>query len=591
MLRWSLRVPKNKPATGLLQSEVFFSPALLLLNFILGFLIYSNTFHAGFHFDGIGSIRDNPFLGAPYPILKPCAGDNVSRCLTYLTFVFNFRLHGLSLPGYHLVNLLLHIGTSLLLFEMLRLFFKCPRLNGRLPESSVSFMAWGASLIFLSHPIQTQAVTYIWQRFAVLATFFYVLTVALYIKSRLSNSAVFYTASIISMVCALFSKEIAATLPVMILILEGLFFDRSSSLKKRLLFTAPFSAAILLVPAAVALSGKLGFYLRPHSYYGYPTAFGADYFLTQLNVVRTYLRLLILPLNQNLDYDYPITHSLFTFSTLASAFLFLGIFAAAFVMRTRHLLLLWGTLWFFLSLSIESGFLPIRDVIFEHRLYLPAAGFAAVFSYALILIFKNPRGFIAALLAVVVIFSVLTYKRNEAWESEITIWEDVVKKSPAKARGYARLCLAWKEEKNFSRAIPYCLKAIELSPKNAFTYNNLGAMYGEQKNLIKASENFKKAIGYARKNRDDRPLLGHSYNNLANVCLMRGQLQKALLFYSKSVDYDLFNTSAHFNRAVALLKAGNIEAAKAERGILFQLGALPLAERLGSLVENAPGNK
>ncbi len=573
------------------RQKHLFPLGLLFLNFFLGFLIYSNTFHSGFHFDGIGSIRDNPFLRPPYPLFKSCEGDNVTRCFTFLTFAFNFRIHGLSVAGYHLTNLLLHVGASLLVFRMFQLLSASPRARGCIPENSGAWAAWAASLVFLCHPIQTQAVTYIWQRFAVLATFLYLLSVVSYLTFRFSGRRLFYALSLFAMVLALFSKEISATLPVMILLAEWLFFDGSTPRKKRLLGLVPFAAAILLIPAAVAASGKLGFYLRPHFYYGYPTAFGADYFLTQLSVIRTYLRLLIFPANQNLDYDFPVSHSFFSAPPLLSAGLILAILAAAFCIRSRHRLLFWGVLWFFVSLSVESGILPIRDVIFEHRLYLPMAGFAAVLTYSFFAVMRGPQKALAALGVIVLIFSVLTYERNKAWKSEITIWEDVIQKSPSKARGYARLCLAWKDEKNFSRAIPYCLRAVELSPRNAATYNNLGAMYGEQKNFLMASKSFKRAIGYAKKIPDDRHLLGHSYNNLANVCLLQGKLREALLFYNKAVDNDPFNPSSHFNRAVALLKSGNRTSAKTEQEILFQLGALPLAGQLESLLQRSVNEK
>jgi hypothetical protein len=100
-----------------------------------------------------------------------------------------------------------------------------------------------------------------------------------------------------------------------------------------------------------------------------------DYLLTQFSVIATYIRLLLFPVNQNLDYDYPISHTLFEFPTIFS-FLFLVstvIFGVWMFKKSR--LISFGIFWFFITLSVESSIIPIRDVIFEHRIYLPSVGF------------------------------------------------------------------------------------------------------------------------------------------------------------------------------------------------------------------------
>ena len=109
-----------------------------------------------------------------------------------------------------------------------------------------------------------------------------------------------------------------------------------------------------------------------------------DYFLTEFSVIVVYLRLLVLPIDQNLDYDYPVYHSLLEPKVFVS-FLFLSaIISLAFYLlfvsersTRRNLFKLtgFGLLWFFLTLSIESSIIPIEDVILEHRLYLPSIGF------------------------------------------------------------------------------------------------------------------------------------------------------------------------------------------------------------------------
>lgn len=565
---------------------------LAALNLLIGLLIYSNTFQSGFHFDGISSIRDNPLLREPHSLFKTCENDNITRCLTHLTFALNYRLHGISTAGYHAVNLALHIGASLVLFWLILQILQTPRMQGQVKAERIPLIAWGASLIFLCHPLQTQAVTYIWQRFASLAAFFYFVTIALYLSARFKAKASFYGLSFLCMILAMFSKETAATLPVMIMVTELVFFDSSSAskkIRKRLFFV--LGAALLIIPFAVFLSGKLAFYLKPHFYYGYPTAFGLDYFYTQLNVIRTYLRLLVLPLGLNLDYDYPISRSFWELRTLLSFALIASLLSAAAVFRSRLRILSWSVFWFFITLSVESSFLPIRDVIFEHRLYLPLAGFAAFSSFLLHKICRTPKVFTAALLITVSVLSVLTYQRNEVWKSEITLWEDVIQKSPHKSRGYSQLCLAWKEAGHFDTAIAYCEKAVALNSQNAVTYNNLGSMYGERRDFEKAAQAFAKAISLAGKNSRDRETASRAHNNLGNVYFMQGKLMEALDSYEQAIFYDPLNALAHFNLAKAALKSGNRSLAEAEMNLLFQLNAFELAVKIkASLARPSSGS-
>jgi hypothetical protein len=108
-----------------------------------------------------------------------------------------------------------------------------------------------------------------------------------------------------------------------------------------------------------------------------------DYLLTQFNVIVTYIRLLFLPINQNLDYDYPLAHSLFAFPTFLSfLFLVMLVIVGVWIFRKSRLIS-FGIFWFFITLSVESSIIPIRDVIFEHRVYLPSVGFVICLTVAL----------------------------------------------------------------------------------------------------------------------------------------------------------------------------------------------------------------
>lgn len=145
-----------------------------------------------------------------------------------------------------------------------------------------------------------------------------------------------------------------------------------------------------------------------------------------------------------------------------------------------------GVFLFFLAPAVESSFLPMIDVINEHRLYLAAAGFFAALTTGIFLGLAKWEGRWPALnwavtlllLVLAGAYGVATYQRNQVWQSEITLWEDVIKKSPRKARPYDELGLAYARQGRYAEAVPLYLQAIALNPRFATYYSNLGVAYG-----------------------------------------------------------------------------------------------------------------
>ena len=154
------------------------------------------------------------------------------------------------------------------------------------------------------------------------------------------------------------------------------------------MFLLPFGLAILIVPLGlldlVDLQKPWAEILHSISRKSFiaTTVSRGDYLLTQLVVWVTYLRLLLLPLNQNLDYDYPIYHSFFSPAVLLSFLLLVALLGLAVWLLQRYRqrepavrLMAFGIFLFFLAPAVGSSFMPMVDVINEHRLYLAAAGF------------------------------------------------------------------------------------------------------------------------------------------------------------------------------------------------------------------------
>jgi tetratricopeptide (TPR) repeat protein len=231
------------------------------------------------------------------------------------------------------------------------------------------------------------------------------------------------------------------------------------------------------------------------------------YFFTQFRVMITYIRLLVLPFNLNLDYDYPIYKSFFELPVLTSFLCITAILYSAKLMFSKYRLLSFSICWFFLTLLPESSILPQEDVIFEHRLYLPMVGFCIFLASgiyyvslrgALIsceVIFKRTTQFAVLILSLLIAFySILTYQRNKIWINETVLWQDIVQKSPHKARPYINRGWAYYNQGNFAQAMSDYKKAIAISPEFIYPYDDEGLIYAKESNLTQAIAEYDQAI-------------------------------------------------------------------------------------------------
>jgi tetratricopeptide (TPR) repeat protein len=495
----------------------------------LGLLAYSNTFSVPFLFDDEGYILENPAITDPgymadleraegLPLHENVRSTLRSRHLVYLSFAMNHRLHGLQVTGYHAVNLAVHILNAALLYFLVILTFKTPCLRGSELTRHSGSIALLSALLFVSHPLQTGAVTYISQRFASLAAFFYLLSLVSYVRSRLSirNSPrlLLYALAVLSAICAMKSKETAFTLPAAVALYEFFFFaghgpeGRRAALARRVVYLLPLFLTMLIIPLSLIKPGlPLG-----EAVEGATRAQGAisrvEYIMTQPRVVVTYIRLLLLPVNQNLDHGYPtygppLKPAVFLSSVFLLMVLALGAYSYYRSRRGEPLqrLVSFGVFWFFIALSVESSVISLANVMYEHRVYLPSVGAFVAAAAAAALAFSNMPGegrprkaAILILLLLPALFTAAAYKRNAVWQSGITIWSDVVGKSPGNARGHFNLGLAFQRAGMTESARMHYEAALDLEGNMFQAHLNLGQIYGEKGLVREAAGHFQAAL-------------------------------------------------------------------------------------------------
>ena len=345
----------------------------------LTIIAYSNTFTASFHFDDHPAILENSSI-------RYVTMDNIldilktTRPVVNLTLMLNYQLSGLNVVGWHIFNIGNHIANSYLVYLLILWTLTLPALAAKFGEKAKRMALLGA-LLFAVHPIQTESVTYIISRSETVASFFYLSAMLLFIKGARTEKFYYYICAFFSSLLAMGSKEWAATLPAMILLYDFIFLS-GSNLKQVMVRWKAY--ALMMLPwLAIA---KILTLHKGSSGIGFSvvTTTGitpVTYLLTSFNVLWTYVRLLFLPIGQNLDYDYPIAKTLFEFPTLLSFIGHIAVVSICFWLYKKRgwLLVPFGAAWFYITISPTQSFVPIIDVIFEHRLYLPSIGFFLVF--------------------------------------------------------------------------------------------------------------------------------------------------------------------------------------------------------------------
>ncbi len=511
-------------------------PVFLLLA-MLATLIYSNTFSVPFVFDDVRNVIENSRIKE----LRNFLDFSGSRYMGFLSFALNYHFGQLNPFGYHLVNLFIHVTNGFLVYLLVLLLFRTPTIVSCDMKVPSSWIAFATALLFISHPIQTQAVTYIVQRFASLATLFYLLAVVSYMKWRQAESKegyLWYGFALLSTILAMKTKEISFTLPAMLLLIEKVFFRRREG--KQWIALVPFLVTLLIIPFSridVVGGAENGFAQET-------TEIGrSKYLFTQFRVIITYVRLLLFPMNQNLDYDYPIYRSLFDPSVsmsvlFLSVLLVLAIYFVFISSSALFRLIGFGILWFFLALSIESSIIPIRDVIFEHRLYLPSIGFFMVFSLFFFSTWDRMNWYIPAFVSIVFIFSIATYRRNNVWIEELTLWQDVVSKSPMKARGHNNLGDVFSRDNKIEEAIAHYAEALRIDPDYINAHINIGVDLEREGKLQEAEAHYREALQID-------PQFRKLYFNLGLVLMKQERLDQAAEFLQKALQLDPEFVLAH----------------------------------------------
>jgi tetratricopeptide (TPR) repeat protein len=506
----------------------------------MGAIAYSNSFDCSFHFDDTPNIEDNITI-RNLSNVKAWWVFYPSRPIGYLSFALDYHFHKLDVWGYHLVNLGIHIINAVLVWWLVMLTMATPVMKAQPISRHKGAMALFTALLFVSHPLATQSVTYIVQRLASLATLFYLLSLALYVKGRVREGNkdtrvyFYYAGSVLCAILGMLTKEIVFTLPFALVLYEFSFIRTDTwkfDLKDRGVQIPVIILVIFVALFFLNFSFEIFNSIPPllNQGYDYPIT-AREYLLTQFSVILTYIRLFILPVNQNMDYDYPISHSLLEWHTLFGLLSLVGIFVAAIFLVRRYRLISFGIFWFFLTFSVESSVIPIsQNVIFEHRTYLPSIGFfLALTGVVFYFIWDRYRQVSVGVLVLLVLTNaVLTYERNKVWKSEYSLWADCLKKSPNKPRPLCNYGKALADAGNASEALTYYDKAIKLNPQFYDVYYNRGNAKTKLGDDLGAIADYEETLRI-------NPYYANAHYNLGNALARQGNMTEAVVQFEEAV--------------------------------------------------------
>lgn len=509
----------------------------------VGLLIYSHTLKAPFYFDDIVHIVES----SPSRRDLAMALHNIfnSRGIADLTFALNYSYGGLDVTGYHVVNIFIHLASSVVVYSIMTLLVQ-----------GTGWVPFAGALIFLTHPLQTQSVTYIIQRYTSLSGLFLLLCTMFFCRAyqRFSGdrrySALFCGCYVSALCCgaaAVFTKQNAAVIPVLLMLVVCFFIEQHGRYVRVVALVAPFAVAPLcqvytqlINPVFMQKSSIATVTMVADGTVAAATPL--TYLVTEFSVIWLYIRLLFLPYGQALVYDYPLVANLFTTSNVVAFIGILVLLGAAFVFRNKNKMISCGILWFFVGLAVESTIIPL-DPVFEHRLYVPLFGFVLVTLGLVRLIPSAKIGFIVFLF-LVGSYGVLTWQRNALWSDPVAFYEDNLKRAPGKEWIYVDLGKLYIERQKFDRAETLLRRALELSPTDYKAYNNLGTLYdltGRPENALSA---YRQAITID-------PLFAEAYTNLGAVYAGQKRWKDAISQYSIAISIKPDFAMAYYNLGVA----------------------------------------
>ena len=512
-----------------------------------GLLAYHNSFTGAFFHDDFGSILENPTIRHLWPIWQPLlplrgSGWTVAgRPLINLSLALNYALGGYNVWGYHALNVTVHLLAGLTLLGLVRRTLLQPALRERF-GAAANELALATAVLWTVHPLQTESVTYVIQRAESIMGLFYLLTLYCFIRGVKSpllagstcnppRRRLWYGLSVVACALGMTSKEVMVTAPLMVLLYDRAFVSGSfcEAWRRRGVLYLALAGTWIVLGLVLVSAGTLTTASMIAQEHGRTRW---QYLATQPGVILYYFRLSVWPHPLRFDsYTWPIARTWMNILPSAVAVLTL-LTASVWAWRKSPA---WGFVgaWFFLILAPSSSFIPLNDLIFEHRMYLPLAAVVSVVVmglYALV-----GRQSLAVVVWAGIGLGFLTWRQNQ-----------VYRRNPHYNQG-----VALQRAGRFPEAIGEYEQALRIAPEDAWLHYNVGVALYQAGRVTEAIAHFEQALRF-------NPNLAEPHNSLGAILAEAGRIQEAIAHDEQAVRLAPDADVAHNNLATALMRLGKL---------------------------------
>lgn len=461
---------------------------LMLLLAFACFAVYANSLNGEFLIDDQQAILNNQnihdikvYFSQYFKIRPGALSESANALLWHISQSNPF--------AYHLFNVILHAGCTVLLFLLCNILFA---------NKTLSFFS---GLIFAVHPIHTEVVSWVSGGHYAFSALFFISALIFYIKSE--RSIFYLLLAVTSFGLCLFTGNAAATLPVMFIFYE-LFFNRTPDKRLRIIRLS-ILALMLAISALFVGAVFLGKDKYIHTIFYFR---GLGYLIVIAKALAYYLKILYMPIERGLYHPFgyntggiqKLSPAFFISLTaiLTSVFLF-------FKCRKKALPLSFGIGWFFVTYLPYSNIIPVCNIISERYMYLPSWGFSLIIAYLALeawrIINKNTLyrtalrcAGVAAVTLFLGSYSLLTLKHNLEYSNIITYWETNINNFPDGYMAYNNLAGTYYSMGQREQAIAYCWVNLMINPGQPHVWCNLGKVYREKGALKQAEQCYREAL-------------------------------------------------------------------------------------------------
>lgn len=563
---------------------------LTILIILVSFAVYFNALFNGFVYDDGGQIIENPwikdihfvpeiFTSSVWSFQSTTVVSNYYRPLMSLVYMLTYYIFGLKPWGFHLLNILFHTGASVLVFIISRRMFSEVAVNRRLTveglqSPSAEFTAVIAALLFATHPVHTEAVTWAAGLPDLSYTFFCLISIYFYMtcEDRMNGM---YWLSVLSFSVAALCKEPALMLPFILIVYDLAFRRFRPPVSYLDVCHTLYSARFFYRYIPFFIVSGLYLLLRFNALGGFSPQnphiklSSYEYIINAFPLFDEYLGKLVLPFNLNAFHVLHPISSAFEMKGITSLAITAAFVVLTFIASKKKRMVFFSLMVIALPL-MPSLYIPAvgKNAFAERYLYLPSFGFVLLigcgFFEARAAKLGLLQGLIIIALGLTAIFSMETISRNIIWKDDLSLYTDTITKSPDAALIHNNLGLAYARENRMDEAVREYKTALSLEPDHTNSYRNLALAYRDQGRLYEAINALKAAL-------ELEPDFAHTHYDLANCYEKIDRHAEAITEYKAALELKPDFTDAHYNLGLAFIEQGRCDEAIAEFGVVLQL--------------------